>query len=93
MPKHFMKHSTQTQLSTWVWLWQMVMAKKVREVTGKTIADQVREALSMYYNDFSKAGLITPAELEGAKDEARERKTPRGEEQGTEPGPSGSVGL
>jgi hypothetical protein len=70
----------------------MVLAKKVREITGKTIADQVREALTMYYFEFTKAGVVTEKEVQAAREESRSKQPPRSEDRGAEPNARTSVG-
>lgn len=68
MPRQFMKHSSQYALHTWVWKWQLVMLRKVREKTGATVADQVREALTFYFNMQRDARVVTQDDLNAAKE-------------------------
>ena len=68
MPRQFMKHSSQAALHTWVWKWQLVMLRKVREKTGATVADQVREALTFYFNMQRDARVVTQDDLNAAKE-------------------------
>lgn len=58
MPREVVKHRTQVQLSTWVFRHSMEDARVVKEVTGKMIADQVREALFMYYTMMREQGVL-----------------------------------